>query len=139
MVSRGQRIAYLFLGIVIGICMSAGALLGLASYAPGYLLNWQQVLMGTGLADSPAPGTQTLLDQTMLKSIIQDILASEQGKALVNDLIRSQAPLTISQLLEEAMDSPEFRVALGEALNSFLKTPEGSQLIRRIASEIMAQ
>ena len=64
---------------------------------------------------------------------------SEQGKAIVNDLIRSQTPETLRELLKEVMNSSEFRSALGEALNDFLKTPEGKDVINRIAQEILAR
>lgn len=134
--SGRQRVAYVFLGVVIGTCLSVGALIGVANYAPGVFLHWQQVITRAGLEDDPA---QSLIDQSLVKSLIQDILSSEQGKALVNNIIRNQAPLTLQQMLEEAMESPEFRVALGEALDSFLKTEEGTALIRRLAEEIMTK
>ena len=137
--SRGQRIAYLLLGFVLGIGMSFGALIGLVNYAPNYLLDWQSVLTGTSLTVNPSPGTQTVLEQSMVKSTIQDILTSEQGKAVVNELIRDQAPIILKQIFEESMDSTEFRLALRESLDSFLKTPEGTELIRRIANEIIAK
>jgi hypothetical protein len=136
--SKGQRIGYVFLGIIIGICISAGTVLGLSNYAPEYLLSWSGMLTGTSM--DPLAGKQNpLLDQTMLKGVIQDILASEQGKALVNDLIRNQAPETFRELLKEVMDSPEFRAELGKALGDFLKTPEGKDLINRIAKEVLTR
>jgi len=35
------------------------------------------------------------------------------------------------------MESPEFRGALTEALNTFLQSPEGKALLRRIANEVL--
>ncbi len=134
--SGKQQMAYILLGVAIGACLSMGALAGLAYYAPHVILSWQQTIAGTGSEDDSA---QAVLDQSILKSLIQDILCSEQGKALVNDIMRSQAPLTLRQMLEEAMDSPEFREALGEALASFLSSPEGAELMRRLAEQIMSQ
>ncbi len=137
MASKGQQISYLFLGIVIGICLSAGALLGLAGHAPEYLMGLKHLLAGKASGESPGAGIQTMLDQAALKMLVQDILASEQGKALVKDLIQTQAPETIGQMLEGAMSSPEFRRALSEMLDSFFKTSEGKRLIKNIAKEII--
>ena len=137
--SKGQRIRYVFLGVIIGIFISAGILLSLLSFAPEYLVDWSGIL-ARFTAKKPMAGQQDLLlDQTMLKGIIQDILTSEQGKALVNDLIRSQTPETLQGLLKEIMDSPEFKIALGEALELFLNRPEGNLLIRRIAQKAITQ
>lgn len=137
--SKGQQISYVFLGIVIGICLSAGALLGLAGRAPEYLVDLQRRLAGSASTENPGAGIHTMLDQAALKMLVQDILASEQGKALVKDLIQTQAPETIGQMLEGAMSSPEFRTALSEMLDSFFKTSEGKQLIKSIAKEILTQ
>ncbi|HHX10618.1 MAG TPA: hypothetical protein GX729_04555 [Firmicutes bacterium] len=134
--SGRQRIAYVCLGVVIGVCLSMGTLAGLAYYAPHVILDLQQAISGTVLDDDPA---QALLDQSMVKSLVQDILCSEQGKALVNDIIRNQAPSTFRQMLDEAMASPEFRAALGEALGSFLNSDEGTELMRRLTQQIMTQ
>lgn len=130
--SRAQRIGYVFLGVIIGVFMSAGILLGLSSFAPEYLLDRTEILTRF-TSKNPITGQQDLLlDQTVLKGIIQDILTSEQGKALVNELIQSQTPETLQGLLKEVMDSPEFKVALGEALESFLNSPEGHRLVQQI-------
>ncbi len=134
--SRGQRFGYMFLGVLIGICISAGILVGVSSYAPEYLLGLPGV---NTIFEDPARKQNPLLDQTMLKGIVQDILVSEQGKAIVNDLIRSQTPETLRELMKEVMNSSEFRSALGEALTDFLKTPEGKDVINRIAQEILAR
>ncbi len=134
--SKAQRFGYVFLGVLIGICISAGALVGVISYAPEYLLGLPGAI---AISEDSASKQNALLDQTMLKGIVQDILVSEQGKAIVNDLIKSQTPETLRELLKEAVNSPEFRTALGEALNDFLKTPEGKDIINRIAQEILAR
>jgi hypothetical protein len=106
----------------------------LANYAPDVYFSWQQMITGTALEDDTA---QLLPDQSVLKSLIQDILSSEQGKALVSDIIRTQAPLTWRQMLEEATGSVEFRETLVEALDSFFKTEEGATLIRRVVEDAM--
>jgi hypothetical protein len=137
MTSQGQRFGYVFIGFLIGMCLSVGAWLGLANYAPSYLLGWQKTLTKTELEQQHGLNAQIVPESNMIKSIIQDILTSEQGKAIVNELIQTQGPEILKQMLEESINSPEFRATLGKAINTFLKTPEGKQLIKQIANEIL--
>ena len=136
--SFGRSAALLFLGVLLGIGLTIGTYYGVRQYAPGLI----SLYLGRALGASPVqggPGTTSapIIDSGAVKSIVQDILASEQGKAIVNDLIQSQSRESLDALFAQAMQSPEFRRALSDILSSFLKTEEGKNLLRSIAKDIM--
>ncbi len=130
--------ALVFLGVVLGIGLTVGTYYGVREYAPDLASYYLGRLLGTspqyGASDS---GTDSGIDSAMVKGIVQDILASEQGRAIVWDLVQSQSKETFDAFFKEAMKSPEFRKALADALGTFLSSPEGKALLKRIASEAL--
>ena len=133
----------LFLGVVLGVGLTVGTYYGVKEYAPELASRYLSTILtdnadeGTrGAAD--AKGTVLpVLDSGMVKGIVQDVLASEQGKAVLWDLVQSQSKETFEAFFQEAMKSAEFRKALGDALGQFLETAEGKELLRKIAREAL--
>jgi len=134
----GRTIGVLFLGIVLGIALTIGAYYGVREYAPDLAIRYLESLMGQGApGGSPTGSILPGIDAGAVKSIVQDILSSEQGKAIVWDLFENQSKETFESFFKEAMKSPEFRQALADALGQFLETAEGKELIRRIARDAL--
>ncbi|MGE5579525.1 MAG: hypothetical protein ACM3WU_05695 [Bacillota bacterium] len=134
----GRTIGVLFLGIVLGIGLTVGAYYGVREYAPELASRYLESIMGQGAPGGSATGSIISgIDAGAVKGIVQDILTSEQGKAIVWDLFQGQSKETFEAFFKEAMKSPEFRQALSDALGQFLETAEGKELIRRIARETL--
>lgn len=136
--SFGRSAALVFLGIVLGIGLTIGTYYGVREYAP----DLASYYLARTLGRSPQPGTSGSgtslpIDSAMVKSIVQDILVSDQGRAIVWDLIQSQSRESLDAFFREAMKSPEFRKALSEALGVFLRTEEGKALMKSIARDAL--
>ena len=133
--SLGRSIGLVFLGIVLGIGLTVGTYYGVREYAPDLASRYLARVLGTG-AETGATGSAGLgIDSAMVKGIVQEILASEQGKAIVSDLVQNQSKETFEAFFREAMKSPEFRKALSDSLGTFLESPEGKALLKHIVSE----
>lgn len=139
--SLGRSIILIFLGICLGIGLTLGTFFGIREYAPEYLPKVATFFLGSGIpqiTQSPGEsGRQMALDPKIVGSIVQDILASDQGKVIIRDIMNSESRETLLSLLQEAMQSSEFRKALSDSLQSFLETQEGKELIKKIAKEAL--
>lgn len=133
--SAGRSAGLVFLGVVLGIGLTIGTYWGVREYAPDVAAYYAGRLLGSSDRSGQAGPPQ--IDSAVVKGLVQDILVSEQGKAIVHDLIRSQSKESLDGLFEEALKSPEFRKSLSEALGSFLRTEEGRDLLRSIAKEAL--
>lgn len=60
---------------------------------------------GTAGAADAKGAVLSALDSSMVKGIVQDVLASEQGKAALWDLVRSQSKEAFETFFQEAMKS----------------------------------
>lgn len=109
------------MGIVLGITVVAGGLYGLWRFAPQVLV-WASGSTGDG---------------TAVKGMVEDLLRSELAKDLVTQIIDERADEMVETFLIKALESSQFRKALAQALESFLKTPEGRSLVRKIAEELL--
>lgn len=136
--SLGRSVALVLLGAILGVGLTIGAYYGVREYAPlvasRYLAG---ILAGLASPAGPAGDASPTIDATTVRGIVQEILCSEQGKAMISDLVQSQPRETFEALFRQVMGSPEFRKALSDALGTFLETPEGKTLLRRIASEVV--
>lgn len=134
----GRTIGVLFLGMVLGVGLTVGAYYGVREYAPQIATRYLESVMGQGAPGGSATGSiLPSIDAGIVKSIVQDVLTSEQGKAVVWDLFEGQSKETFESFFKEAMKSPEFRQALADALGQFLSTAEGKELIKRIARDAL--
>jgi hypothetical protein len=128
----------LFLGILLGICLSIGTVYAVRQFSPRL---WTQAMLYLAAKDSTPDGgddnTIGGMDAGFVKGIVQDILTSEQGKAIVSDLVKSQSQSTFETFFSEAMKNPDFRLALSDALGTFLQSTEGKALVRKVAQEVM--
>lgn len=129
--SVGRSILLLFVGMALGVGLTVGSYYGVKEYAPD-LAAWYLSKLAAG-PDPAAPQA----DASQIRAIVADILASEQGKAVVSDLLQGQSRQAFEELLNEAMKSTEFRQMLSEALGTFLSSPEGKELLKRIAKEAL--
>ncbi len=134
----GRTVGLIFFGIVLGIGLTVGTYYGVKEYAPDLASRYLASILGEGssaggAAESIVPG----IDSTMVRGIVQEILSSEQGKAIMWDLVQNQSRETFEAFFREAMKAPEFRQALADALGTFLATPEGKALLRKVASEAL--
>lgn len=131
--SKRHSVLSFFLGFILGVGFTFGAYFGLKDYAPNLMSNFLTGKKG------PDDGTKrgVGVDSTLVKGMVQEILASDQGKAIVEELFRSESKKTLESFFQEATKSPEFRKTLGEALESFLATPQGKELVKKIAREVV--
>lgn len=136
--SLSRSVALVFLGIALGAGLTIGAYYGVREYAPD-LASWYLAKM-VGSSPAGEPSSSPLgfqIDPAQIRGIVSDILASDQGKAVVSDLMQGQSREVFEAFLQEALKSPEFRKALGDALEVFLSSPEGKDLLKRIAKEAL--
>ncbi len=77
------------------------------------------------------------IDETTVKAIVQEVLTSSQGKAVIWDMMQDQSQDAFDAMLKNALQSPELAKALADALVSYLETPEGKDVVRKIVSEAM--
>ncbi len=78
------------------------------------------------------------IDPSQVRSIVGDILSSDQGKAIMTDLMREGSRDMLEELIRQAAESPEFRKMLGEVLESFLSSPEGKELLKKVAETALS-
>lgn len=136
--SFGRSAALVFLGILLGIGLTIGTYYGVRQYAPGLVsLYLGKALGASQTKGGPEAAPVPIIDSSLVKGIVQDILASDQGKAIVSDLIQSQSKESLNDLLAQAMQSPEFRRALSDILSNFMKTEEGKNLLKSIAKDVL--
>jgi len=136
--SFGRSVALVFLGAVLGIGLTLGTYYGVKEYAPELASRYLAKILSTAPAsDSPSDGIGMAVDPGMVRGVVQEILGSDQGRAIVSDFMRSQSKETFEAFFKEAMKSPEFRQALSDVLGTFLESPEGKALLRRVASEVI--
>lgn len=133
----GRSIGLVFLGIVLGIGLTLGTYYGVKEYAPDLASRYLASILGEGTPSSGVAGNVMPTDSAMVKGIVQEVLSSEQGKAIMWDLVQNQSKETFEAFFKEAMKSPEFRQALADALGTFLKTAEGKALLRQVAQEAL--
>ncbi len=132
-----RSIGLVFLGIVLGIGLTLGTYYGVREYAPELAARYLASVLGEKTSAGEQGASGTGLDTSTVKGIVQEVLNSEQAKAVLRDLMQSQSKETFEAFFKEAVKSPEFRQALAEALESFLETAEGKAFLLRIATEIM--
>lgn len=129
----------LFLGVLLGIFLSFGTVYAIRQFSPGL---WAQTMLYLATKDhvSGLGGGETIngIDTGFVKGMIQDILTSEQGKAIVSDLVKSQSQDTFETFFSEALKNPDFRLALSDALGTFFQSAEGKALVKKVAQEVMS-
>lgn len=135
--SLGRTVALVFLGVVLGVGMTVGTYYGVKEYAPDLAARYLARLLNTTPAPDTPDGGGSVIDSAMIKNVVQEVLGSDQGRAIVSDFMQGQSKETFEAFFKEAMKSPEFRQALSDALGTFLESAEGKTLLRRIASEVM--
>ncbi len=135
--SPGRVLALILLGVCLGVGLTVGAVFGVRQYSPSLWAKAVTYLAGLPLYAEPGTSGMANIDLSLVKAMVQEILASDQGKAVVSELISSQSQETFQAFFDEAIQSPEFRSALSETLDTFLKSPEGKDLIRRVARDAM--
>lgn len=130
------RTAFLiFLGVILGLAAVAGTYRGLGYIAPKVLA---QLLGGSTSPDTGIKQQGSLpVDMSLIKGMVQEIICSEQGKAILSDLLKSQPRETFQAMFSEAMKSPEFRKSLSDALETFFTSQEGRELMTKIAREVL--
>ena len=133
----GRTIGLIFLGIVLGVGLTVGTYYGVREYAPDLASRYLASILSDDATGESALGALPIMDSAMVKGIVQEVLSSEQGKAVLWDLVQNQSKETFEAFFKEAMKSAEFRQALGDALGEFLETPEGKELLKRIAREAL--
>ncbi len=133
--SPGRKFLLVFLGVCLGIGFTVGAVLGIRQYSPELWAKTAAYFMGLSRTPDSGQSEAMGIDMTAVRGMIQEILTSDQGKAVVAEFIGSQSQDMYKTILEEAVRSPEFRKALADALDIFLKSQEGKDLIRRIVQE----
>lgn len=120
------------LGVVLGICFTAGALYGLVR---GYVTLPQGVMdtvLSSILGSTPSPKAEPPLNVSEIRKAVQQIISSAEAEALVREIVEKTPPETFAKMLEQAVKSPTFRKALSEVLLTFFKSPEGKDLLTRI-------
>lgn len=135
--SFGRTAALVFLGVILGLGMAVGTYYGVKEYAPDLAARYFARMLNLQPAPDSPDGTGSMIDSNMVKSVVQEVLGSDQGRAIISDFMRNQSKETFEAFFTEAMKSPEFRQALSNALGTFLESAEGKALLRRIASEVM--
>jgi len=131
-----RNLVLVLLGVLLGVGLTAGVLVGVREYAPELLSRILAVFIAPRQEKGNSPLALTL-DPNGVRSLVQDILASEEGRTIIRDLVTGESRETLLSLLQDAMEHPEFRKTLGEALESFFNSPEGKDLIKRIAKEAL--
>ncbi len=111
------------LGICLGFGLTVGAVFAMKEYAPDM---WAKTLVRFAMSqNTDEPNKSGSIDLGLAQKAIVELLNSSQGR----DMLYS--------FFDEALESPEFRNALLESLEAFFKSPEGIDLIRRIAYEVI--
>ncbi|HHX28043.1 MAG: hypothetical protein ACOX5Q_06235 [Bacillota bacterium] len=134
--SIGRGVALVLLGIALGVGLTVGSYYGVKEYAPDLAVWYLERLGGPGKSVTETLGLE--IDPSQVRTIVGDILASDQGRAIVTDLIEGQSRETFESLVRQAMESPEFRRMLGEVLRDFLASPEGKELLRQIGKDVLS-
>jgi hypothetical protein len=122
--------------MALGIGLTIGSYYGMKEYAPDLAVWYLKRLGGPDKSVADTLGLE--IDPSEVRSIVGDILSSDQGKAIVTDLMKGPSREMFEDLLRQAADSPEFRKMLSEVLESFLLSPEGKELLKNIAKEILS-
>lgn len=123
-----------FFGVVLGLALAMGLIFGMSKWSPQSV---GIIFASLGQKAAEGQGLNQGSVQDLVKDTVQDILASPQVKTVISDLMNSQATDNFQKFFLEAMESQEFRKALGEALETFLKSPEGKELLRKIAADAL--
>ncbi|MBE3519771.1 MAG: hypothetical protein IMW97_05635 [Firmicutes bacterium] len=131
--SWAKSLLLVALGVVLGVCFTAGLLYGLAR---GYVVLPPEVtgaVLNSILAlTSPNAKGQPPLNMPAIRDAVQEIFSSPEAEALVREIVENTPPETFAKVLQEAIKSPSFRRALSEVLLTFFKSPEGKELLTRI-------
>ncbi len=120
------------LGVMLGICFTAGVLYGLVR---GYVTLPPEVMgpvLSSILGSTSNPNAEPPLNMPEIRKAVQQIISSAEAEALVREIVENTPPETFAKMLEEAIKSPSFRKALSEVLLTFFKSPEGKDLLTRI-------
>ena len=120
--TAGKAVLLVTFGIVLGIALTIGAHAGIRENI--------SALIGIALGNPQYNGQ---LDPSVISGIIQDIFSSEQGKAIINDIIQNYSGETLDLIIKQAAQSLEFKKALTEVLESFLDSDEGRALVLKTA------
>jgi hypothetical protein len=131
-----RYVALILLGMALGIGLTIGSYYGMKEYAPDLAVWYLKRLGGPDKSVADTLGLE--IDPSEVRSIVGDILSSDQGKAILTDLMKGPSREMFEDLLRQAADSPEFRKMLSEVLESFLLSPEGKELLKNIAKEILS-
>jgi len=135
--TRKQRILFIFIGMFVGIALTCGLYFGIKQFAPQLIPHVLRFSNALTPEKDRLTGKTGTVDITLVKDLVQEILASEQGKAIIQDLVENQSAQTLDSLFQEIMKSSECRKTLASAVESFLKTPEGKELINKITRDIL--
>ncbi len=127
----------IFLGIMLGVVILMVSVFCVWQFAPDLVARATGYLAMRGWSDERAGNSSASIDQLLLKGMVQDILSSDQARAIVSDVLDARTRDTFETFLIDAMKSTEFRKALADALETFLKSPEGKTLVRKIAEEML--
>ncbi|HHY35421.1 MAG TPA: hypothetical protein GX510_07325 [Firmicutes bacterium] len=121
------------LGVVLGICFTAGLLYGLVR---GYVVLPPKVtgpvLNSIFGSISSSPEGESPLNLPAIRDAVQEVISSPEAEALVREIVENTPPETFAKILQEAIKSPPFRKALSEVLLTFFRSPEGKDLLTRI-------
>lgn len=126
----------LILGTLLGVALTAGVLAGLGRYSPEFLRRFAVNIAQVPASPAPSNSHGSVTDSSAVRKLVQDILSSDQGKAIVDDIIKNQSGDMLHSMLKEAVKSPEFRKTLSEVLESFFNSPEGKDLIKKIVRDL---
>ncbi len=125
------------LGLLLGLGLSVGALYGARAFVPDF---WTRAIdffaieatkSGAG-GGSPA----NIVDSSFVKGIVQDILTSDQTKAIVSEMVRDQSNDTFQTFFREALENPDVRKALKDALHDFLTSDDGKAILTQIIQDL---
>lgn len=131
-----RSVALFFLGLITGLGLAVGSYYVVREYAPDLAVWYLRSMGGTGRSVAETLGLK--VDPLEVRSIVGDVLASDEGKAVITDSLKGSSKEALEDLIREAAESPEFRKMLSDVLKSFLSSPEGQEILREITREILA-
>jgi len=134
--NTSRYVALILLGMALGIGLTIGSYYGVREYAPDLAVWYLRKLGGSEKSVADTLGIE--IDPSQVRAIVGDILASDHGKAIITDLVKGPSRDMFDDLLRQAAESSEFRKLLSEVIESFLTSPEGKELLKNIAREVLS-
>lgn len=134
--NTSRYVALILLGMALGVGLTIGSYYGVREYAPDLAVWYLERFGGSGKSVADTLGLE--IDPSQVRSIVGDILSSDQGKTIMTDLMREGSRDMLEELIRQAAESPEFRKMLGEVLESFLSSPEGKELLKKVAETALS-